>query len=200
MRTKSEARRQAIIGVADALFCEQGFEQASMSQIAARLGGSKATLYNYFPSKEELFVAVIRAGVERDLRTAFTLLRQEDDLGEVLRSFGNNYMQVILGPKVIAMRRMVMQAAERSSVGRLLYESGPKAGWSTVADFLAGCIAAGHLREGDAWVTAKHLRALYEAEFLERRMLNVLNEVTAEELAGAIDRAVAVFMRAYGPV
>lgn len=45
MRVKSEARRQAILDVAAEVFREHGFEHASMSEMTARLGGSKSTLY-----------------------------------------------------------------------------------------------------------------------------------------------------------
>ena len=59
MRVKSEARRQAILDVAAEVFREHGFEHASMSEMTARLGGSKSTLYSYFASKEELFLEVM---------------------------------------------------------------------------------------------------------------------------------------------
>ena len=52
-------RRSAIMDCAEDIFLEEGFQAASMSAIAARLGGSKGTLYNYFESKEELYAAVI---------------------------------------------------------------------------------------------------------------------------------------------
>lgn len=58
MRVRTEAKRDAILEAAAEVFLEAGFEGASMSQIAARAGGSKRTLYGYFPSKEELFVAM----------------------------------------------------------------------------------------------------------------------------------------------
>ncbi len=60
MRTLSEERRQAIITAAAAVFQEQGYERTSMSEVARRAGGSKATLYNYFTSKEALFESVVR--------------------------------------------------------------------------------------------------------------------------------------------
>ncbi len=47
---------------------EDGFAAASMSSIASRVGGSKGTLYNYFPSKQQLFEAMIRN--ECDLKQA----------------------------------------------------------------------------------------------------------------------------------
>ena len=55
MKTKTESKRQAIIQAAAEVFREVGFDRASMSDIRERIGGSKATLYNYFPSKEKLF-------------------------------------------------------------------------------------------------------------------------------------------------
>ncbi|MGH6965637.1 MAG: TetR/AcrR family transcriptional regulator, partial [Phenylobacterium sp.] len=47
-RLDRDARREAILDVAQEVFLEEGFANASMSTIAARLGGSKGTLYNYF--------------------------------------------------------------------------------------------------------------------------------------------------------
>ena len=50
MRVKTEEKRQAILEEAAKAFQELGFERTSMSEICARVGGSKATLYNYFAS------------------------------------------------------------------------------------------------------------------------------------------------------
>ncbi|HEY2834957.1 MAG TPA: helix-turn-helix domain-containing protein, partial [Rhizomicrobium sp.] len=54
-----DERREAILKVAHTAFLSDGYAATSMSAIAAKVGGSKATLYYYFPSKEELFLAVI---------------------------------------------------------------------------------------------------------------------------------------------
>ena len=61
MKVRTEARREAIVEAAATLFQEMGYERASMNELARRLGGSKATLYSYFPSKEALLVAVVKA-------------------------------------------------------------------------------------------------------------------------------------------
>ncbi len=47
---RTEAKREAILKTAAQAFVELGYERASMSEIAARVGGSKGTLYAYFPS------------------------------------------------------------------------------------------------------------------------------------------------------
>src|SRR4051812_22630064 len=73
-RLDRDARREAILDVAQEVFLEEGFAAASMSTIAARLGGSKGTLYNYFKSKDDLF----NAYVER------RCLWQQDEIFECL--------------------------------------------------------------------------------------------------------------------
>ncbi|MBL8327270.1 MAG: TetR/AcrR family transcriptional regulator [Rubrivivax sp.] len=59
-RRRKEARPHELIDAALSLFVEKGFAGARSEEVAARAGVSKGTLYLYFPSKEDLFKAVIR--------------------------------------------------------------------------------------------------------------------------------------------
>lgn len=54
-----QVREDAILGAAHELIGEQGYADMSMDDLAARLGISKATLYQHFPSKEEVAIRVI---------------------------------------------------------------------------------------------------------------------------------------------
>ncbi|HEU4327705.1 MAG TPA: helix-turn-helix domain-containing protein [Roseiflexaceae bacterium] len=60
-----QAREDAIIDAAHQLLIEQGYTDMNMDELAARLGASKATLYQHFPSKEELAVRVIVRMMQR---------------------------------------------------------------------------------------------------------------------------------------
>lgn len=66
MKKKTETKSQAIVDIAAEVFREMGFQRASMSEICRRVGGSKATIYNYFPSKELLFFEVMRQANESE--------------------------------------------------------------------------------------------------------------------------------------
>ncbi|PBJ21766.1 HTH-type transcriptional regulator RutR [Pseudomonas sp. ACN8] len=55
----TDRKRQAIIQAAINEFRENGFEITSMDKIAATAGVSKRTVYNHFPSKEELFAEIL---------------------------------------------------------------------------------------------------------------------------------------------
>lgn len=53
-----EARAQAILAAAARVFARRGLESCTMDEIAREAGVAKGTLYLYFPSKQELFLAV----------------------------------------------------------------------------------------------------------------------------------------------
>jgi hypothetical protein len=93
---------------------------------------------------------------------------------------------------------MIAEAA-RSGTGKLFFDK-----ISTlreqVSAFLLACMASGTLRADDSDLAADHLGALLEAEILEPLLLQVREDAPeAEEIALAVKRAVAAFLRAYAP-
>ncbi|MCW5653759.1 TetR/AcrR family transcriptional regulator [Hydrogenophaga sp.] len=60
---RKEARPGELLDAALALFVEKGFASTRVEEVAARAGVSKGTLFLYFPSKEELFKAVVRENI-----------------------------------------------------------------------------------------------------------------------------------------
>ena len=197
MRVKSEARRQAIVDVAKEAFSQQGFENTSMSEIASRVGGSKATLYNYFSSKAEIFAAVMESSATEQIAGAFKLLEEENDIRSTLLNFGLHYLTSILAPDIMAIRKMAINEADRSDIGRHFYEIGPKRGWLLVSNYLQQQIEQQRLINCDAGICATHLNALLEAEVVEPYALGVIQHIDKEHIKAVVERAVAVFLRAY---
>lgn len=62
---RKEARPGELLEAALDLFVEKGFASTRSEEVAARAGVSKGTLFLYFPSKEELFKAVVRENIVR---------------------------------------------------------------------------------------------------------------------------------------
>lgn len=220
MRSKSSERRQAILNAAKAVFEEVGYEQASMAQIAARVGGSKATLYNYFESKEVLFLELIQLAAGLHTEQAITLLHPDcgtataeglpsrvvevlsildpsADIAETLQAFGERALTTFHSPSMLATRRMVIAAANKSDIGKLFYERGPAKAFKIVENFFAAAMEAGKLRRADPRVAGDHWRGLLNAEVLEAGLYNVIPELAPEEIKAIVARAVDVFMRAY---
>jgi AcrR family transcriptional regulator len=95
---RHEARRSAIVAAARKAFLRDGYGQTSMSSIAADVGGSKTTLWNYFPSKEDLFAAVVDDQVERYGEALRLELPEDADLPETLTALGVSILTTILRP------------------------------------------------------------------------------------------------------
>lgn len=199
MRVKTEAKRDAIVQVASEVFRELGFEGASMVEIAARVGGSRATLYGYFSSKEELFVAAIHASASQHFDPIFSVLAQEgeDDLAQVLQRFGEKVLAVVCSQEVVQGHRAVIAEAGRSDIGRLFYEGGPKKGVTALAGFLSRQMQRGRLRTADPVSAAHHLMSLLDSETVKPSLLGIQGPLTRKELREATRRAVQVFLGGY---
>lgn len=201
MKKKTEMKSQAIVDVAAEVFREMGFERASMSEICRRVGGSKATIYNYFPSKEILFFEVMHQANESEFIAIHDALdHAAENIGEALRHFGEGLLSFVYSPEVLAIRRLVLTHFGNSELGRNCYEMGPKRSMTELKEFLQAAMAKGKLRPCDPLVATLHLRGLLESELLDSFIFQIENDLSPERIKGVVERAVAVFMAAYGPV
>ena len=201
---KRDAKRQVILETAYRLFLMQGFDKTSVSEITAQVGGSKATIYSHFASKEVLFVECMTVALDDYIteivaQSAAQLDASGPDPAAVLRHYGTNYLKVVCSPDIVAARRLMIAEATRSGIGRLFLAK-IAAMRAHVAAFLSQLMAAGALRPDDARLAAEHLRGLLEAEIIEPLLLYARDDTPDDkEIALAADRAVAAFMRAYAP-
>lgn len=200
MRVRTESKRDAIVETAGQVFAELGYERTSMSEIAARIGGSKATLYGYFASKEELFLAVSQAAARQHLAPAFSEFDAGTaDLPATLRRFGEKAMAFLCSAQAVMETRMVIGESGNSDTGCRFYESGPCKGLQVLGDFLLRAMDDGNLRRADPEVASRHLHGLLQSELLWPLLYGAKAVVTRPQIRAAVDRGVAVFMAAYAP-
>jgi AcrR family transcriptional regulator len=198
MRVKTDAKRQEILAAAGDVFREQGFAGASMAAVAERVGGSKATLYRYFDSKEDLFVTVMLDAVLDHANEVFDTLRPSEDLRRTLERFGASLLALSLSEASLSVRRNSIAEGWRSGVGERFHERGAKLLWSRMADFLAGEMDAGRLRREDPWMVAMHLRGMLESDLVNRALIGAQVDARKASLKLHAARAVEALLRAYG--
>jgi TetR/AcrR family transcriptional repressor of mexJK operon len=198
MRVKTEARRKAYIQAAGKLFIEQGFAAVYMEAIAAEVGGSKVTLYNYFPSKEALFEAfVVEAGLGAVEKLGETP-PEGQPLSTTLTTLGLAYLRLVTRPEVIALDRLIIGEAKRQpQLTRIFFENGPKRTFSALIDVIAECMRRSQIQPGDARAVALHFKGLCEAGVIEPQLWGLDPEPTDAKLVAAVDAAVAAFMNGY---
>ncbi len=200
MRVKTDAKRRAILDAASAVFRDKGLAGAGMTEIAARVGGSKATLYRYFSTKEDLFLAVMLDDVLDHAQAVFESLTPDGDLRRTLARFGARFLALTLSPEALSLRRMSIAEGSRSGIGQRLYERGPKLMWTQMAGFLEGEMTAGRLRIDDPWRAAMHVRGLLEADLINRALIGADVDARPRPLRRYAADAVDAFLRAYAPM
>lgn len=198
MRVKTEEKRDAILAAAADVFKESGFEGASMAEISARIGGSKGTLYAYFKSKEELFVAVTHAVAKKQIEPALETLDQEtEDLEATLRVFGEKAVSFLCQESTLQTQRMILAEAGRSDIGRRFHEDGPKLGMQRIAAFMQKQMAAGRLKQADPMLATLQLCALLDCETVRPMMLGLETSISKPRIKRMVGRAVETFLAAY---
>jgi AcrR family transcriptional regulator len=198
MRVKSEARRDAILAVALDAFRELGFEAASMSLISARVGGSKATLYNYFASKEELLLEAMLFSGRKHADDILALLQSDGDLATQLRSFVRSLLSLINSPQTTEILRVAISVGGSTDIGKRFYELGSHRVWKVIAKTLALQSRQGVLRvDADPAMMSMHLRCLCEVDLIPN-LLGVPSAQNSADIDHKADRIVDIFLRAYG--
>src|SRR4051812_3103446 len=93
---RKDARPAEIISAALALFAERGFAVTKLEDVAARAGIGKGTIYLYFPTKEDLFRAVVRQGLLPNLEAAEAMVAAHTgSASDMLREIARHLMGVI---------------------------------------------------------------------------------------------------------
>ncbi|WP_370677907.1 TetR/AcrR family transcriptional regulator C-terminal domain-containing protein [Pleomorphomonas sp. PLEO] len=195
MRSKTDEKRNAIIAAATAVFEEVGYQRASMTMIAARLGGSKATLYGYFHSKEQLFATVVISALEETGEELQSSLASRGDVATVLARYGRIYLALVTRPEIMAIQRTVLSEGQGTTLGKEVYELGPKRGLIDLTEFLQTRANAGELDLASPEVAAFHLKGLLEAGVTEPLLFGLTETRDKDE---SVKTAVAAFMRIYG--
>ncbi len=191
-------RRRAIVEVAERAFRTRGFADTSMSTIAAELGGSKTTLWTYFPSKETLFEAVIDAKIETFQTKLDQALIPAGGPAAALARFGHVYLDRLSDPHSLTLHRLVVAEAERfPQISEAFAIRGPDRVRTRLCRYMDEEMAAGRLRRGDPLVAARQFISLCQSGcYLDRlwRPSRPLENDVDRDIGAAID----TFMRAWG--
>lgn len=198
MRKKTAERRDAILTTALEVFREMGYDAASMSIIAARIGGSKATLYNYFSSKEELLLAAMHYSAQELGQNIMAFIGCNGDLRRQLERFAQSLLTVLNDEDTLRLIRVAISVSGQSEhVGKRFFDLGTEAVWQKMADFMAQQIAAGQFHNENPEVLAMHLRCLCDMDL----MCNLMraHKLSSQKEIGDKAKLIAeLFLRTHG--
>jgi AcrR family transcriptional regulator len=194
------AKRRQIMDGARATFLAQGFDGASMGEIARHAGVSKGTLYVYFDSKERLFQAIFEEERKGQAEQVFALDSEDHDVEAQLSRLGRDFVRFLCDPTRVSPLRTVISIADRMpELGKRFYETGPAFGVARVARYLEDQVAAGILLIEDCELAAAQFLDSCHSTLFKPLMFNAADAPSKERIDYVVARAVRTFLAAYAP-
>ena len=193
---RGRARLTKILEAATELFLKVGYEQASIDAILVQSGGSKSTLYAYFPTKQDLFRSVIDNVVDNnDVGTA---LDTSVNARLVLAEFAVSRQRIVLSPRHRAVLGLVIAERERfPDLAAIYWERGPQKSQRLLATYLEALKHREILAIDDAEEAAEFfIGMLFQRWYKQLLYLNLPAPSEAAQRARA-ERVVARFWAAY---
>jgi AcrR family transcriptional regulator len=196
---QDNAKRRQIIEGARAVFMSQGFDRASMDEIARSAGVSKGTLYVYFSSKQRLFEELIIEDRRIQAEQLVELDPDDRDMRSVLTRFGVSLCEMMQRPQTIALVRTVIAASGQfPDIGRALYAAGPAHGIARVSAYFNAQVARAALNMRDTELAAAQFLELCLCRVLKPLLFGVSGPASREKIETNVASAVDMILASYG--
>lgn len=150
-----EKRRRQIIDKGLEVFSKKGFKGTTMEDIAQGLDFSKAAIYQYFTSKEELFNAVFEENRMSFYIESLGLENSAATLSSVFEALGLEYIRMFNDEARLNLLRTLFSETSRCvQFSNIMYEQTIKRGLDQLALFLSALPETGHTspEELKSWV------------------------------------------------
>ena len=181
------------------VFMADGFEGASVDEIARVANVSKATLYSYFPDKRHLFMEVATTECQRQASDALNRIDMEAEPADVLLQTGRHFLGFITSKFGLQIFRICVAEADRfPELGQKFYASGPAVMRAKMAAYFEKAEARGQLLIEDRILAVDQFGELCKADIWPRLIFGVTKSVSAEEIERVVKGAVRTFLARYG--
>ncbi len=194
----SPQKQAQVLEGATVIFARDGYEGASMSEIARAAGVSKGTLYNYFDSKAALFAAYVQLQCRETVSRMMSDAQASDCPAEVLTTIARRMLEVMLSASGLTIYRVVIAEAEKfPALAQAFYDAGPARVIAFLAQYLTEETRRGRLVVADADLAAEQFIALCQTRLYLRRKLCMIAPPSAAEVEQIVSAAVRMFLAAY---
>ena len=181
------------------VFMAEGFDGASVDDIAKVAEVSKATLYAYFPDKKLLFLEVAKTECKRQADACFDVLQRGVPLREALLGGAQQMIRFFLSDFAQGVFRICVAESERfPELGRDFYTSGPMMARDRLVEAFRDADADGSLRIDDLELAADQFAELCKADIWPRMIFGITRDFTEAEIARVAQGAVEMIYARYG--
>lgn len=193
-----DERRARYLAAARRRFVERGYDGTTMDDIVADVGGSKATLYRYFPTKEDLVGGLITEALDRSSADQGGPAIEDMPLREALTRLGRITHDVVVGEPAVAMLRLAMGEVHRfPELAQALWQVGPARSYARFHAFLEQRCDAGELDVPDRQFAAEQFLATIAGHIQLKVAMGIAQAPTDAERAARVASAVETFLARY---
>lgn len=193
----TDRKHEAIVQAAIAEFRIQGFQLTSMDKIAARAGVSKRTVYNHFPSKENLFAEILDRLWTSSVTSASDDYQSGQPLREQLLKIVAVKMALLVQPSYLDLARVAIAETLHSPAltGDMVARFGEREEQLTV--WLRAAQTEGRLKAIDVVFAGQQLHALVKAFAFWPQVTLGQAPLSPEDQARVVGSAVDMFLAQY---
>lgn len=193
--SRGQKRKAKILSAATKLFLTVGYGETSIDAIVEVSGGSKATLYSYYPTKADLFRAVVDSIVTYH---EGPVLESLDNVRDTLINFAEHRLRVVFAREHRALIRLIIAERERfPDIARMYYEQGPLHSHMMLRDYFESLIEQGLIAMRSADEACEFFRGmLMHQRYIEQLYLDA-RPLSTEEISVKAHHVVERFLDAY---
>lgn len=196
-RPRSAERIQRVLDAATSQFLQLGFDRTSMDSVAQEAGVSKVTLYTYYPSKDDLFAAVVSTLSDKVAGMAVSHDMDPSDPRGALTRLGAQFLLLMRDEQVVAQQRVLFNlAGKQEKVCRAFYDQGPARIIQGIAKYLEAAHRVKSLQVEQPVIAADQFLSMLlgAANF---KVLLGLDRAEKEQELVHINACVDTFLRAF---
>lgn len=188
-----------VLDGARTIFLRDGFDGASVDDIARAAGVSKATLYSYFPDKRLLFMEVAKAECRRQADETEALIDDRAPVAQVLRLAADRIIAFGMSDFGQGIFRICVAESDRfPALGHEFYHSGPMLIRQRLSRYLRLSADRGELAITDFDLAADQFTQLCKADLHDRLIFGMADCCTPKDVDRIANGAVEMFMARYG--
>lgn len=200
MTPRREQKRAAIMAAATKIFLQNGYAATSMDAIAKEAPVSKATLYNHFHDKKDLFISAIqeRCKVLMDaIRQSPTITQSAEDS---LTRIAEVFVDLIFHPDALTVNRLLCAESNQfPELPKLYYELAARPAVETLAVYLQGLHDNKILNIPDSYLGAAIFLGMLKGEMYTQCTYGLRKTITSLEAKALIEMSVKIFMKGCAP-
>lgn len=192
---RGQLRKASILKAATTLFLKHGYGETSVNTIVARSGGSKATFYSYFPTKDVLLRAVVDDIVSNRDEPE---LQASEDIRAALSSYAEHRLRIVFSRQHQALLGLIIAERERfPDIALMYFERGPGRSHDLLVEYMRQLQALGQLDIESAEESAEFFIGMLLHQWYISQLFLHTSPPTHEAMRQRADHVVGRFLEAF---